>query len=205
MKLIGMLDSPYVRRVAISLKTMGVPFEHASISVFRGYAAFAQINPVVKAPTLVTDDGVVLMESQLILEYAARLAPQGRLAPSDTAAFARHQRLTGLSLAACEKSVALVYERDLRPAERRHTPWVERVEQQLVQAYSLIEAEITRTDGWLFGPQASEACITAAVAWGFTAALLPERVESFAGPKLRAFSAWAEANPTFASTPMFET
>ncbi|MDF7078947.1 glutathione S-transferase N-terminal domain-containing protein, partial [Escherichia coli] len=28
MKLIGMLDSPYVRRTAISLKLLGLPFEH---------------------------------------------------------------------------------------------------------------------------------------------------------------------------------
>ena len=27
MKLVGMLDSPYVRRVAVSLKRMGIPFD----------------------------------------------------------------------------------------------------------------------------------------------------------------------------------
>ena len=69
MKLIGMLDSPYVRRVAISLKTLDIPFEHASISVFRGFEAFQAINPVVKAPTLVLDDGEVLMDSTLIIDY----------------------------------------------------------------------------------------------------------------------------------------
>ena len=57
MRLIGMLDSPYVRRVAISLQLLDLRFEHASISVFRQFDAFAAINPVVKAPTLVADDG----------------------------------------------------------------------------------------------------------------------------------------------------
>ena len=57
MKLIGMLDSPYVRRVAVSLQLLGVPFEHQSLSVFRTFDQFRQINPVVKAPTLVTGDG----------------------------------------------------------------------------------------------------------------------------------------------------
>ena len=51
MKLIGMLDSPYVRRVAISLQLLGLRFEHQSLSVFSTFAAFRQINPVVKAPT----------------------------------------------------------------------------------------------------------------------------------------------------------
>ena len=35
MVLIGMLDSPYVRRVAVSMKLMGMPFEHRPLSVFR--------------------------------------------------------------------------------------------------------------------------------------------------------------------------
>ena len=37
MILIGMLDSPYVRRCAVSFKLMGVPFEHRSVSVFRQF------------------------------------------------------------------------------------------------------------------------------------------------------------------------
>src|SRR5262245_45165972 len=73
MRLIGMMDSPYVRRVAVSLKCLGLPLVHEPVSVFRHYDRFAAINPVVKAPTLVTDDSVVLMESTLILEHAERL------------------------------------------------------------------------------------------------------------------------------------
>ena len=68
MQLIGMLDSPYVRRVAISLQLLGLDFEHRPISVFRTFDQFRQINPVVKAPTLVCDDGTVLMDSTLIPE-----------------------------------------------------------------------------------------------------------------------------------------
>ena len=70
MQLIGMLDSPYVRRVAVSFQLLGLPFEHRSISVFRTFEQFHAINPVVKAPTLVCDDGTVLMDSTLILDYA---------------------------------------------------------------------------------------------------------------------------------------
>ena len=44
MQLIGMLDSPYVRRVAISLKRLEIPFDHKSLSVFRDFDAFSQIN-----------------------------------------------------------------------------------------------------------------------------------------------------------------
>ncbi len=78
MKLIGMLDSPYVRRVAISFQLLDIPFEHQSLSVFRTFDQFSKINPVVKAPTLVCDDGEVLMDSTLILEYGEAIASNGR-------------------------------------------------------------------------------------------------------------------------------
>ena len=74
MQLIGMLDSPYVRRVAIALHYYKLPFEHRSLSVFRDVDTFTQINPIIKALTLVCDDGEILMDSTLILAYLQKLA-----------------------------------------------------------------------------------------------------------------------------------
>ena len=127
MKLVGMLDAPYVRRVAISLQLLGLRFEHRSVSVFRTFSEFQQINPVVKAPTFLCDDGKVLMDSTLILEYAEAVARPRSLRPSDLHALQHDLRLTGLALAACEKSGQIVYERGLRPPEKWHEPWVTRV------------------------------------------------------------------------------
>ena len=110
MRLIGMLDSPYVRRVAISFTLMDLRFSHEPVSVFRHFGEFAQINPVVKAPTLVTDD-VVLMESSLILDYAQHLAsPERHLMPAQIGMFARAQRIiisrTGCRSAECRMMCA---------------------------------------------------------------------------------------------------
>ncbi len=105
MKLIGMLDSPYVRRVAISAKCLGIPLEHESVSVFRNFEQFQQINPVVKAPTLVLADGEVLMDSTLIIDYLEALAAPGKsLIPNNLEQRLRSLRLIGLALAACEKN-----------------------------------------------------------------------------------------------------
>jgi glutathione S-transferase len=99
MRLIGMSDSPYVRRVAISLKFMDLPFVHEAVSVFRDYDAFAAINPVVKAPTFVTDDGVTLTDSTLILDYVEPLASEDRrLTPTAPDERVRALRLIGLAL-----------------------------------------------------------------------------------------------------------
>ncbi|TVT86134.1 glutathione S-transferase [Pseudomonas sp. H3(2019)] len=202
MKLIGMLDSPYVRRVAISLKSLDIPFEHASVSVFRQFAEFQQINPVVKAPTLVLDNGEVLMDSTLIIDYLEALSgPDKSLMPAQLNQRARALRLIGLALAACEKSVQIYYERNLRPAEKQHEPWLERVGGQLLAAYSALEQELDKqplkTDGSL-----DQAGITLAVAWSFTNLVVPDQVSDAQFPKIRAFTAYAEQLPAFVSTPI---
>ena len=50
MKLTGMLDSPFVRRVAISLEVLGVRFEHEAISEFSTFEKFKGVSPVAKYP-----------------------------------------------------------------------------------------------------------------------------------------------------------
>jgi glutathione S-transferase len=202
MKLIGMLDSPYVRRVAICLKLLKLDFEHASISVFSTYDQFAQINPVVKAPTLIADNGSTVMDSSVILQYLATLAGPGqRLFPTVPDDALRAARLTGLALAACEKSIQIVYERNLRPVEKQHEPWLERVRAQLLAAYAELEREVAAAALPVEQDQFDAADVTVAVSWRFTQMMLPEIVDKAAYPHLQAFSTLAEDLPVFVDTP----
>lgn len=202
MKLIGMLDSPYVRRVAISFHLQGLNFDHQPLSVFSTFDTFAAINPIVKAPTLVMDDGTVLMDSGLILDLGERLATFSlQLLPGELDVYIRSQRIISLALAACEKTMQIVYERNLRPAEKQHQPWVDRVHGQLVAAYRLLEAEVDRADPWLFDGRPLQADITSAVAFRFSREMLPEIVEVEAHPALARLSARAEATEAFSAFP----
>jgi glutathione S-transferase len=202
MQLIGMLDSPYVRRVAISLQLLGLRFEHRSLSVFSTFAQFQQINPVVKAPSFICDDGDVLMDSTLIIEYAEALAaPRKSLMPRGIAERQRALRVIGLALAACEKSVQIIYERNLRPPEKLHEPWVARVTGQLLAAYGELESERQRTPLAVTSSTIDQAGISAAVAWHFTQMMLPEVVDAANYPALRDFSFRAEQLPEFRAAP----
>lgn len=202
MKLIGMLDSPYVRRVAIAFKLLGVEFEHQSVSVFRHYDAFSKINPVVKAPTLIDDDGQTLMDSSLILDYVLSVKkPGSSMLPVDPAQRFQANRRIGLALATCEKAIQIVYERNLRPAEKQHEPWVVRVRGQLLAALGELERELEQAPIALDETQFGVAGITIAVAWQFATAFVPEDIAVDAYPKLNAFSAFAEQQPTFVATP----
>lgn len=195
MQLIGMLDSPYVRRVAISLKRLDLPFEHKPLSVFRDFDAFSQINPIVKAPTLVTDNGTVLVDSTLILQYIEGISAKS-LMPE--AAHPETLRLIGLALMACDKTVQIVYERTLRPVEKQHQPWLERVIKQLHAAYGHLEkAAQTLTCEPLMQSE-----ITVAVAWRFTQLYTADVVKPADYPQLATFSTQAETLPEFISTPV---
>lgn len=199
MRLVGMLDSPYVRRAAISLECLGVAFAHEAVSVFSTFDRFHAINPVVKAPTLVCDDGEVLMDSTLIIQYAE--ARCGRsLWPRDAAGLQHDLRAVGLALAACEKSVQTVYERNLRPPAFQFGPWLERVRGQLLAAYGGLEQEVAGRRAYFAGPHC-QASITAAVAWQFTQSMLAEIVPAAAHPALADLSARLERSAEFLKYP----
>jgi glutathione S-transferase len=202
MRLIGMLDSPYVRRVAISLECLGVPFGHEAISVFSTYEEFRAINPVVKAPSLVCDDGEVLMDSSLILQFveATRTGGDSLWSLGDATRMQHEMRAVSLALAACEKSVQIVYERKLRPPSAQYEPWVERVQGQLLQAYAGLEHEV-QTRHAVFAQPRNQASITTAVVWQFTQSMLASIVPAEKHPGLAELSARMERMPEFLKYP----
>ena len=202
MQLIGMLDSPYVRRVAISLQLLDIEFEHRSISVFSEYEQFQQINPVVKSPSLVCDDGQVLMDSTLILDYAQALASAGKsLMPTNLSERQQTLCVLGLALAACEKGVQIRYEHKLRPPEKIHQPWVERITAQLLVALGELEAELGRRPLACSSSSINQAGVTTAVIWHFMQMMLPEFAVAEKYPNLHHFSTQAEMLPEFMAAP----
>lgn len=201
-QLIGMLDSPYVRRVAITMKVLDLPFEHRSLSVFSAYEEFSKLNDVVKAPTLITSSGTVLMDSTLILQYVESIAPYANsFMMRERPAREGELRRIGLALAACDKTVQLVYETKNRPMESQYRPWVDRVTLQIRAAYGQLEREMPEPheiDDWSLNQED----ITTAVAWTFTSYALPGLIERDKHPRVAAHTAAAEALPVFMNTPL---
>ncbi|MBJ3776648.1 glutathione S-transferase family protein [Acuticoccus mangrovi] len=203
MHLYGMLDSPYVRRVAVALNLLGISYEHTKLSVFSTFDEFRAVNPVVKAPTLVTDDGVTLMDSTLILEHVEEIGRRdgATLRAASPADRTRALRITGLALAAAEKAVQIVYEHNLRPAAKLHQPWVDRVTGQLHAALAGLEEIVGAGDRWLVDERPLEVDATVAVVWDFIRMMIPDVVAADAYPGLAHFSTRAEALPAFAAAP----
>lgn len=201
MQLIGMLDSPYVRRTAISLRMLGIPFEHRSLSVFRDFDTFREINPLVKAPTLVCDDSCVLVDSSLIIDYAETLAGR-RLMPHDPEARRRASHLIGLALVVCEKAVQHFYELKRAP-DKRDASWLQRVQGQLHDGCALVDASLREAPGggWLCGEAPTQVDISIGVAWTFTQIVAATIVSERDYPAFADFAARAEQLPEFAALP----
>lgn len=201
MKLVGMLTSPYTRRVAISLSELGIEFEHVPVSVFSDYAEFRVLNPAVRAPTLFLDDGTMLTDSHVIIEHFDRIAGECGLWPRDQEMRSRSAALLGLAQTACDKAVQLVYERELRPTNKQYADWIKRVTGQVRAACDLLEARIDPAALWLEPDRPTQAGLSVAVACTFMQHRIPDVWTEDRFARLQAFRAEAEALTTFRRWP----
>ena len=169
MILIGMFDSPFVRRVAVSMNLLGMNFEHRNWSVGKDFELIRQFNPVGRVPTLVQPDGEALIESTAILDFLdERAGPERALLPSSGKDRREALRIVAIAIGAAEKGVSQIYETVFRPPEKRHQPWLERCRTQMHAALAeLNRLSQARSSDWLVGDRMSQADITATCVFTF--------------------------------------
>jgi len=109
MILVGQYDSPFVRRVAITLNLYGMKFERNAISVFGDAKKMAQINPVVRIPSLILESGEVMIDSGAIIDYLDELVgPQKALMPRSGDERRRVLQIVTMAAGAIEKTVLAI-------------------------------------------------------------------------------------------------
>lgn len=159
MILIGQYDSPFVRRIGIALTLYGLPFTHYPWSTFADFEKLQAYNPLVRVPTLVLDNGDVLIETLTIIDYLDSLAPAGqRLLPVDEPARHRALKVVALAGGMADKAVGLFYE--MRMHDTASETWVRRCRAQILAAVAALEAEraLQKSDCW-FGDRIGHADI----------------------------------------------
>ncbi|MFO0998680.1 MAG: glutathione S-transferase family protein [Alphaproteobacteria bacterium] len=197
MILIGQYDSPFVRRVGIALTLYGLAFEHRPWSTFGDADKLRPHNPLTRVPTLVLDDGDVLIESHAILDYLDSLVPAER-AMFPRAEPERHRALkvAALGTGLAEKAVALFYEKNFH--NEVSDLFASRCRTQLASTLAVLEADrVTRKSDYWFGPRIGHADVAVAVAIRFITEAHPGLVTMAEFPALRAHSEKLEALPAF--------
>lgn len=200
MILVGMLDSPFVRRVAVTLQHYELPFTREVLSTFGDFDRMLETNPLGKVPALRLDDGSVLVDSSVILDHLDGLVPEKEaLMPRAGAARLAVQRVVAVALGLAEKSVEYRGETVRRPPEKRVPELVQRIERQIASALAWLEARAERE--WLVGNRMTQADVTAAIAVTFLRNKNPELIPAGRYPRLDALAARLEALPEFQAAP----
>ena len=203
MQLVGMMDSPFVRRVAITMQMLGIDYEHHSKSVVFGYETFKEINPLAKVPTLVCDDGEMMIDSSLIISHLEAIAGRS-LMPDSLEDQRRALQVIAVSLLGMEKIAHRIYETEMRPDEYQYEPWLNRIVEQIAAAFDWLEDAVAALDEnqWFFGDEVSQADISVAVAWRFAQNSAPGEAKPENRPALLAFGNRAEVLPEFVACPL---
>ena len=196
MILVGQYDSPFVRRVAISLGVLGLACEHDTRSVFSDFDAMRRINPLGRIPSLVLDGGEVLIDSAAILDWLDETAdPERALIPPKGPARRQVLRRIALATGAIDKAGAVAYEQLIRPAAYRWPDWIARCRAQATGAIQALAAESWVMDGRLDQAQITTACM---IRWSRIA--VPDFLPVGRYASLDALSDRCEAMPEFKAT-----
>lgn len=169
MKLVGMFDSPYVRRVAISMRLLDLQFEHLNWSIGKDIDQIKQLNPLGQVPILVLDDGDVLVDSAVILDYFDdRVGPARALVPRAGDARRRVLAATALATGMADKARLQMYELLFRPKELRHPPVLARLNGQMLATAAELDKLCARTTTpYLFGDRITQADLSLGCAFTY--------------------------------------
>ena len=184
MILIGRYLSPFVRRVGTVLEHYRIEFEHRALRAGgEEQDIIRRTSPLGRVPAMILDNGDVLSDSALILDYLDTLAPPGaRLAP-DTGEADRFRFLNALSIAtgAAEKSIS-VYSELRRPEERRHPPVVANASRQVRDALAWLEERVTGP--WMWGESMTHLDVSTVCYWEFIRIGIPNLYATLDCPRI---------------------
>jgi glutathione S-transferase len=205
-RLIGILLSPYVRRVAVSLNILQIPFEHEDVFVFGEPDLVRRHNPLVRIPVLVLEDGTNLVESGAILDDVDHMvAPERRLIPSEGPLRSSVLQIAAMALGSADKTVWAFYEDRVRPAEKVHKPWVDHNDRQVLGGFEALNmaAADAGDGGWIAKTaHISQADVTTAVAFTFANLARPDLVLRERYPHLSRFAERCEILSAFLKAPL---
>jgi glutathione S-transferase len=197
--LYGRHASPFVRRVAVTLRLYGIDYRHVPLMPFGpDKAALAAFNPIARVPALQLGDGEMLIDSAVILDHLDHLAGEHSLTPAAGAARRRVLTLLAVALGANEKLVAGLYERHFRPREMWHRPWLDACDRQVRDGFQWLDAQFGGP--WFAGSAMTQADVTVAVFWSFGRAKRPRFFAGLGCAKLETLAERLQDTPEFRAT-----
>ncbi|WP_332855038.1 glutathione S-transferase N-terminal domain-containing protein [Duganella sp. S19_KUP01_CR8] len=167
MKLIGSLASPYVRKVRVVLAEKKLDYQFELENVWAPDTTIDKLNPLGKVPSLVMEDGNVMIDSRVMVEYLDTLTPVCKLLPPNGRDRADVKCWEALADGMLDAAIIVRLERTQRPVELQSEDWMARqmrkvqlglasLSEKLGESaycagvhYSLADVAVGCTLGWL--------------------------------------------------------
>ncbi len=196
MILVGQFDSPFVRRVAVTLNFYHMPFKRNPLSVFGDVKDMQKINPLVRVPSLVLENGETLIDSIAIIDHLDEVAgPARALTPAHGPERRKVLQAVALAMGAAEKVVATFFERHFHGPKAISKVWEKRCLSQLHAALDKLEHDCGMP--WFIDSHMSQADVTIGCLIGYMKLRLPEAFPANKYPKLHALSSHCEMRDEF--------
>lgn len=196
MKLYGSLTSPYVRKARIMIREKNIPCEFVVADAWAADSPIPALNPLGKVPVLALDNGEVLFDSPVIVEYLDSLKAPALL-PAAGAERWQVLRWGALADGILDAVVSRLLE-SRRPAAQQSTENIQRQEEKIARALDYTERHL-RGGSWLMTDRFTVADLAIGVALEYTDFRFPHDWRS-RHPRLGSWLAGIGARPAFVET-----
>ncbi|MGL4640614.1 MAG: glutathione S-transferase [Shewanella sp.] len=159
MKLLCSQASPYARCVRSVIRYLGIQdIEEVMVNPFENSPLLLEVNPLGQIPCLITDDGAVLFDSEVIMRYLDANRGTQQLfgsASGDWALQCQFSMVKGL----IDSAVKLRQEQMRADEGLRSAFWTQRFEQALLRGLQQIEQQGLMTQPIIQAPQLALVCL----------------------------------------------
>lgn len=125
MKLLGTLTSPYVRKVRVVMMEKKLECTFVLEDVGSPDTTISDYNPLGKVPCLVMEDGKILYDSSVIVDYLDTMTPVGKLLPTSGRERADTKCWEALADGVLDAAILVRLEETKRPSKQRSREWTE--------------------------------------------------------------------------------
>ena len=149
MQLIIAKPSPYARKARIALIEKSTDCAIVVENPWLKDTKISDANPLGKVPALVLDDGVVVHDSKVIIEYLETLGAPPVLIPADPQQRVAHKQIEAIADGICDAVVLIALE-GTRPADARSDAWIERQRKKIIAGVAELERLLDKRE-WFTG------------------------------------------------------
>lgn len=172
MKLVGSLASPFVRKVRIVAAEKRIEYAFERADPWQPGPAVTRHNPLGKVPALVLEDGTVLYDSRVIVEFLDAVSPIARLIPADHRERIEVRRWEALADGVLDAGGTARVERK-RPAHEQNAAWIDRQLAKVNRGLAAMNRDLTAR-AWCAGTSYSLADIAVGCCAGWLVFRFPD-------------------------------